>query len=88
MRLRDYLHKHKITQAAFGQSLRPAVSQGKVNHWINGTRRVGLAEALQIESLTAGAVAAKDLLPPDRHATPAANDADTAQAAQQGVANA
>lgn len=63
MRLRDYLQQHKITQAAFGQRMRPPVSQGKVNHWINGTRRVSLAEALQIATLTAGEVAPPDLLP-------------------------
>lgn len=63
MRLRDYLHKHRITQAAFGLRMRPPVSQGKVNHWLNGTRRVSLAEALQIELLTAGEVTPPDLLP-------------------------
>lgn len=78
MRLRDYLQKHKITQAAFGQRMRPPVSQGKVNHWINGTRRVSLAEALQIEVLTDGDVPPTDLLPPtELAATPAANDAQT-----------
>ena len=81
MRLKDYLQKHKITQAAFGRRVCPAVSQGKVNHWINGTRRVSLAEALQIEALTAGEVAAADLLPPD----PAPTNPPAAQAAQQGV---
>lgn len=63
MRLKDYLHKHKITQAAFGQRMRPPVSQGKVNHWINGTRRVSLAEALVIEELTGGEVPPEHLLP-------------------------
>lgn len=86
MRLRDYLHKHRITQAAFGQRMRPPVSQGKVNHWLNGTRRVSLAEALQIELLTDGEVTPPDLLPAstDTSTTEAANDA---QNAQQGVAN-
>lgn len=81
MRLRDYLHKHRITQAAFGQRMRPPVSQGKVNHWLQGTRRVSLAEALQIQALTDGEVSPQDLLPLD----PAANDAHAAQAAQQGA---
>lgn len=63
MRLRDYLQQHQITQAAFGQRMTPPVSQGKVNHWINGTRRVSLAEALQIEIVTGGAVSPRDLVP-------------------------
>ncbi len=62
MRLRDYLQQHQITQAAFGQRMTPPVSQGKVNHWINGTRRVSLAEALQIEIVTGGAVTPRDLV--------------------------
>ncbi|MBL0918027.1 MAG: helix-turn-helix transcriptional regulator [Hydrogenophaga sp.] len=62
MRLRDYLQKHRLTQAAFGQRLHPPVTQGKVNHWINGTRRVSLAEALQIEAVTGGEVSPADLV--------------------------
>lgn len=81
MRLRDYLQKHRITQAAFGQRMRPPVSQGKVNHWLNGTRRVSLSEALQIHTLTSGEVAPGDLLP-----APAANDPHSAQVADQGAA--
>lgn len=61
MKLRDYLQQRRITQAAFGQLMKPPVSQGKVNHWVNGTRRVSLAEALQIEALTGGAVTPRDL---------------------------
>jgi DNA-binding transcriptional regulator YdaS (Cro superfamily) len=85
MRLRDYLHKHRITQAAFGQRMRPPVSQGKVNHWINGTRRVSLSEALQIEVLTDGEVTPIDLLPTS---TPTTNDSQAPQRAEQGAANA
>lgn len=81
MRLRDYLHKHRITQAAFGQRMRPPVSQGKVNHWLNGTRRVSLAEALQIQAVTGGEVCPADLLP--MACTP--TDTSTQQAAGQGV---
>lgn len=62
MRLRDYLHKHRLTQAAFGRLLTPSVSQGKVNHWINGTRRVSLSEALQVEAVTGGEVRPQDLV--------------------------
>ena len=56
MKLRSYLMSRRITQAEFGQMLRPPVSQGKVNHWLHGSRRVSLAEAIQIVSLTAGEV--------------------------------
>ncbi|MDZ4282800.1 MAG: helix-turn-helix domain-containing protein [Hydrogenophaga sp.] len=62
MQLRDYLQRHRLTQAAFGRRLSPPVSQGKVNHWINGTRRVSLAEALQIERVTGGEIRPCDLV--------------------------
>lgn len=61
MHLHDYLHENGITQAAFGRLLSPPVSQGKVNHWLHGARRVSLSEALQIERLTQGAVTLHDL---------------------------
>lgn len=61
MNLRDYLTQNRITQAAFGRLLSPPVSQGKVNHWLHGERRVSLIEALQIERLTRGAVTLQDL---------------------------
>ncbi|MDX9843611.1 MAG: YdaS family helix-turn-helix protein [Aquabacterium sp.] len=61
MQLKDYLLAEGLTQAEFGQRLTPAVSQGKVNHWLHGTRRVSLAEALQIEEVTQGKVTVKDL---------------------------
>jgi predicted XRE-type DNA-binding protein len=66
MRLREYLQTHQLTQAAFGQLLTPPVSQGKVNHWINGTRRVSLAEALQIEVVTGGEIQPADLVLAER----------------------
>lgn len=83
MRLRDYLQAHGLTQAAFGQRLCPPVSQGKVNHWINGTRRVSLAEALQIQAVTGGEVSPGDLVLADR------SPASTAviKPAEQGVAH-
>lgn len=61
MHLKDYLLAEGLTQAEFGQRLMPAVSQGKVNHWLHGARRVSLAEALQIEQITQGKVTVKDL---------------------------
>lgn len=61
MNLRDYLHENGITQSAFGRLLNPPVSQGKVNHWMHGTRRVSLLEALQIQRLTQGTVTLEEL---------------------------
>jgi DNA-binding transcriptional regulator YdaS (Cro superfamily) len=61
MKLRDYLLQQKLTQAAFGRQITPSVSQGKVNHWLQGTRRVSLSEALQIQRLTGGAVTVEEL---------------------------
>ncbi|XJC73361.1 hypothetical protein ACHFCA_21660 [Delftia tsuruhatensis] len=40
------------------------VSAGKVNHWLRGTRRVSLEEALQIEVLTQGEVGLRELVNP------------------------
>lgn len=59
--MRNYLIKHRITMVAFGKLLDPPVSAGKVNHWLRGTRRVSLEEALQIEVLTDGVVTPREL---------------------------
>lgn len=61
MQLRDYLTKHSLTQHAFGLLMNPPVSQGKVNHWLQGTRRVSLSEALQIQQVTGGEVTVEEL---------------------------
>jgi DNA-binding transcriptional regulator YdaS (Cro superfamily) len=61
MHLRDYLRQHNLSQAAFGQLISPPVSAGKVNHWLEGRRRVSLAEALQILRLTKGQVTLAEL---------------------------
>jgi len=61
MQLKTYLQKHGITMASFGQRLDPPVSAGKVNHWLRGTRRVSLEDALQIEALTQGEVGLREL---------------------------
>lgn len=78
MQLRDYLHQRQITQAAFGRLLDPPVSQGKVNHWLRGTRRVSLVEAVQIERITDGEVRPHDWVP--------ATNAPTAAGALAGAA--
>jgi len=61
MKLYDYLKTNGITQSEFAKMLMPPVSQGKVNHWLHGTRRVSLVEALQIQRITAGQVSVFDL---------------------------
>lgn len=61
MNLRDYLKSNRITQAEFAKRLDPPVSQGKVNHWLHGARRVSLVEAIQIERITEGKVRLQDL---------------------------
>lgn len=61
MHLRDYLSEKGLSQAAFGELLQPAVSASKVNHWLEGRRRVSLVEALQIQSLTQSAVTLPEL---------------------------
>lgn len=61
MNLRDWLTQEGLTQEALGQRMSPPVSQGKVSHWLNGTRRVSLGEALQLHQLSAGAVSFSEL---------------------------
>lgn len=61
MHLRDYLSEKGLSQAAFGELLQPAVSASKVNHWLEGRRRVSLAEALQIQAIAACAVTLPEL---------------------------
>ena len=60
--LRDYLKRHRLTHAEFGLKLNPPVSASKVNHWVQGTRRVSLAEALHIETLSSGEVQPRQLV--------------------------
>lgn len=62
MKLKTYLRKHGITMVSFGRRLNPPVSAGKVNHWLRGTRRVSLEDALQIEVLTEGDVSLRELV--------------------------
>ncbi len=71
MNLRDYLKAKSLSQAAFGRLLKPPVSQGKVNHWLAGTRRVSLSEALQIERVTGGLVSPAELVHVGNGAAPA-----------------
>jgi len=61
MHLRDYLSETSQSQAAFGQKLQPPVSASKVNHWLEGRRRVSLLEALQVLQLSDGKVSLQEL---------------------------
>lgn len=61
MHLRDWLTQKGLTQEALGQRMSPPVSQGKVSHWLNGTRRVNLGEALQLHAITNGDVSFAEL---------------------------
>ncbi|MCW3678239.1 helix-turn-helix domain-containing protein [Burkholderia cenocepacia] len=61
MRLDDYLKEKKLSQAAFAALLTPPVTQSLVSQWIRGTVRVTLDQALQVQKLTAGAVAPQDV---------------------------
>ncbi len=62
MHLRDYLCIKGLSQAAFGQQLNPPGSASKVNHWLEGRRRVSLAEGLQVLQLSDGQVSLKELV--------------------------
>lgn len=78
MELREWMRINGMSQQEFGAKLRPPASQGKVNHWLAGTRRVSLAEALHISiEVTGGAVSLQELAAMYRGpaaAEPAAND--------------
>lgn len=60
MQLQSYLKEIKQSQDEFGQKLVPMASQGLISQWIRGKTRITLDYALQIESLTAGAVSPQD----------------------------
>lgn len=61
MHLRDWMKKHGVTQQQLARRLRPPVSQAKVSHWLQGSRRIDLHSALQLVEITGGAVTFKDL---------------------------
>lgn len=60
MRLDAYLKERGMTQAAFGATLTPSASQSLVSQWIRGSTRITLAQALDIEAKTSGAVTPHD----------------------------
>lgn len=61
MHLRDWMKQNGVTQQELARRLRPPISQAKVSHWLQGSRRVDLHSALQLVEITGGAVTFKDL---------------------------
>jgi DNA-binding transcriptional regulator YdaS (Cro superfamily) len=93
MQLSQWLRSERGRQARLARFLK--VSDPVVAEWSTGGRPVPMRHGLGIERFTAGEVSRRDLFGddcesiwPDLAAAPAANDANPAQAAQQGVANA
>lgn len=62
MKLNEYITAKGLSQSAFGNLLTPPASQGLVSQWINGTTRVTLERAIQIEDVTGGDVTVRDCL--------------------------
>lgn len=60
MKLDVYLKQQGLTQAEFGASLSPPVSQGLVSQWIQGKTAVSLHYCLEIGRETDGLVTAQD----------------------------
>jgi DNA-binding transcriptional regulator YdaS (Cro superfamily) len=60
MKLNEYITAKGLSQSAFGAQLSPPSSQGLVSQWINGTTRVTLERAIQIEDVTGGEVTVRD----------------------------
>ena len=64
MKLKMWFEQHpEITQAAFGKSLNPPVSQGMVWQWISGKRPIAPKHAKSIVQVTDGEVTAHDCAP-------------------------
>lgn len=61
MHLKTYLAESKLSQAAFGALLVPAVTQSLVSQWLRGEARVTLSQAVQIEKITEGQVTPAEL---------------------------
>ena len=93
MELSLWLKSERGRQARLARFLK--VTDPVVAEWSSGSRPVPVRHGMGIERFTDGVVTRRDLFGstcesiwPDLAATPAANDADAAQVAQQGVANA
>lgn len=60
MRLTDYLQKHELTHAQFAAQI--GATQAAVTRYANGRRKPSLDKLILIESVTDGAVRAKDFV--------------------------
>lgn len=60
MKLVDYLEQKQLSQADFGRSLVPPVSQGLVSQWVMGVTRISLSRAIEIRNKTKNAVTIED----------------------------
>ena len=58
MKLREFLNKNPLTVVELSRKL--GVSRQIIYSWMNGTCEPRVSQALKIESLTGGAVTAKD----------------------------
>lgn len=61
MELSQYLRSSGVSQEAFAALC--GVTQGMVNHWTTGRKRVSAERAIQIERATNGAVCRHELRP-------------------------
>lgn len=60
MHLSEYLKEQGRSQAQFGASLRPPVSQALVSQWALGHTAVSLHYSIEIERETSGVVTVRD----------------------------
>lgn len=60
MHLGDFLKREGKSQADFGTSLNPPVSQALISQWLRGVTRITLSYALDIERMTRGQVTPQD----------------------------
>lgn len=60
MHLDTYLKEIEESQADFGLTLSPPVSQAQVSQWCRGVTRITLNYALQIEDISGGKVSPQD----------------------------
>jgi predicted DNA-binding transcriptional regulator YafY len=60
MNLGQYLKEAGLSQAEFGKSLSPPVSQGQVSQWIRGVTAITLSYSLQIDEITNRKVTPQD----------------------------
>lgn len=59
--LKHYRNRTHLSQAQFAQLL--DVTQGQINHWESGRKKISPAMALTIEKATHGELTARDLRP-------------------------